>query len=296
MDSCPLNAAHHQHRRAEVSMRQGRYNDAIQRHLRAADLLEQALKFTSSPIAAESIKLQSQFHLRQKGLIKSLQEQHESLKKAVERQEMNAPKLCNANMAREIVPNCLKIKVNSIMDDADSLVDLLVRKYQDDSNKEPESEIDMKQLSIIETVYKDPKNDKMVMEELKTVNHQLREVIMQLLSQLDASEHENRNLKRRIAFLECGANDGIEIEPSPQSSPQNHRHSPLAIITDSGEDESPFIYSPGSDLSPEVGEMRELPPLAPLEMPEFNYEMMMKQLRMKREENERMKEEALKKA
>lgn len=287
--------AHHQHRRADVSMRQGRYNDAIQRHLRAADLLEQAVKFSSSTKGKESLKLQSQYHRRQKLLINNLKQRHEAVLKALEKHEMNAPKLCNPNMAREIVPNCLKLKVNSIMDDADSLVDLLVKKYQDDTNKEPEPEIDMKQLSIIETVYKDPKNDKMVMEELKTVNHQLREVIMQLLSQLDASEHENRNLKRRIAFLECGANDGIEIEPSPQSSPQNNGNSPLAIITDSAEDDSPFIYSPGSDLSPELDEIRELPPLAPLEMPEFNYEMMMKQIRMRREENDRLKEESKKK-
>lgn len=279
--------AHHQHRRAELSMRNGRYKEAIERHLRAAELLEEALKHTTSIKASESIKLQRDYHLKQKYIIRLKKGKQENPIKIMEKRDVKITKAEIIDLGKETIPESLKLKVHNIMDDADSLVDLLVKKYNEKyDNKDPDSDIDLKQLSIIEAIYKDPKGDKTVIEELKTVNHQLREVIVQLLKQLETTEQENKELKRRLGLP---ANDEVpQMIPSPlPQSPQNKQTSPLAIITDSADDSSPFVYSPGSDLSPDNDEDRELPPLAPLEMPDFDYDLMMSQLRAKREENEK---------
>lgn len=267
-------------------MRNGRYEEAIERHLRAAELLEEALKYTTSIKATESIKLQRDYHHKQKNIIKLKKEKQDILKKNMSKRDVKITKAEIIDMEKEVTPECLKVKVYNIMDDADSLVDLLVKKHDNQDNKGPESDIDLKQLSIIETIYKDSKGDKTVIEELKTVNYQLREVIMQLVKQLESTEQENKELKRRLGLPVD--DDAPQVIPSPQPpSPQYKPMSSIAVVTDSVDDSSPFVYSPGSDLSPD-NEDRELPPLAPLELPDFDYDLMMSQLRAKREENEKM--------
>lgn len=44
----------------------------------------------------------------------------------------------------------------------------------------------------------------------------------------------------------------------------------LKVITDSSGGTSPFVFSPCSELSPDVHD-RTLPPLAPLELPNFDF-------------------------
>lgn len=50
----------------------------------------------------------------------------------------------------------------------------------------------------------------------------------------------------------------------------------LKVITDSSGGTSPFVFSPCSELSPEVNDSRALPPLAPLEMPNFDFTNLIK--------------------
>ncbi|XP_050563166.1 nuclear receptor-binding factor 2 isoform X2 [Spodoptera frugiperda] len=84
MDLHPLNLAHQQHRRAEAHLINNRYDEAMQCHHNAAELLLDAMKSTTSSVALESITLQHSYHLKQKDLIKSKKEQYERVKKAMD--------------------------------------------------------------------------------------------------------------------------------------------------------------------------------------------------------------------
>lgn len=44
----------------------------------------------------------------------------------------------------------------------------------------------------------------------------------------------------------------------------------LKVITDSSGGTSPYVFSPCSELSPDVHDTRILPPLTPLELPNFD--------------------------
>lgn len=83
-----------------------------------------------------------------------------------------------------------------------------------------------------EKTFKHPKDASTVIEELRTVNSQLRSLVGSLLSQLEAKEEEVRQLTKRLKTF--SANDDIRTEDRALSLPP-------------------------------------LPPLTPLEMPLFDY-------------------------
>ena len=125
-----------------------------------------------------------------------------------------------------------------------------------------------------------PIDDRTVIEELQTVNHQLRSLVVQLLTQLDASRKEVEMLRERVQFLEGGHHVKSDVEGN--SSVPVARKSSLHVITDSTGGSSPFVYSPCSELSPDVPAdtphivTRQLPVLAPLELPDFDFEQFKK--------------------
>jgi len=80
--------------------------------------------------------------------------------------------------------------------------------------------------------FKHPKDTNTVIEELRTVNSQLRSLVGSLLSQLETKEEEVRKLKERLCVV--SVNDDIKAE------------------------EQPLRLTP-------------LPPLTPLEMPLFDF-------------------------
>lgn len=84
--------------------------------------------------------------------------------------------------------------------------------------------------------FKHPKDTGTIIEELRTVNGQLRDLVGNLLSQLEAKEEEVRQLTERLYAVSVNPNDGIGSEEHP--------------------------LPPG--LAP-------LPPLTPLEMPLFDF-------------------------
>lgn len=51
---------------------------------------------------------------------------------------------------------------------------------------------------------------------------------------------------------------------------KNNNINNLRVATDSSGGTSPYVYTPSSELSPDVHETRALPTLAPLEFPNFN--------------------------
>lgn len=96
---------------------------------------------------------------------------------------------------------------------------------------------------------KRPKDDQMVIEELHTLNMQLRTLIAQLLSQLDASERQVEMLRAKLR----------KYEPEDNSVPV----SSIATI---------LTANDRSTAVPSDVVVSSLPYLAPLEMPQFNFD------------------------
>lgn len=86
-----------------------------------------------------------------------------------------------------------------------------------------------------EQAFKHPKDTGTVIEELRTVNSQLRSLVESLLSQLEAKEQQVRQLTERLRSTQV--DDNIEISSTDEHS--------LKLVP--------------------------LPPLAPLEMPLFDF-------------------------
>jgi hypothetical protein len=175
------------------------------------------------------------------------------------------------------------------MEEADSLLEQLVCRGESDGDElesvksdniggacgEDTVKVDAFQLGKLEGS-KWPKDDRTVIEELRTLNNQLRSLVIQLLTQLDASSKEAEILRERVRFLE-GEYRMKSDDMEGRSCVPVVRKSSLHVITDSTGGSSPFVYSPCSELSPDVPSdiphivTRELPVLAPLEMPDFDF-------------------------
>ncbi|KAJ8896559.1 hypothetical protein PR048_001903 [Dryococelus australis] len=160
------------------------------------------------------------------------------------------------------------------MEEADSLLDLLVMRRGTDSDTDSDHASECEQLEVrVEDVVagatKRPKDDRTVIEELRTLNQQLRALVYQLVTQLDICAGEADALRDRVRVLEA-----------EHTREESVRKTSLHVITDSvGGNSSPFVFSPCSELSPEVTDprpVRELPSLAPLEMPSFDFSVFTK--------------------
>ncbi|KAK7867286.1 hypothetical protein R5R35_002113 [Gryllus longicercus] len=233
MESSALNLAHQQHRKAETHLRHKRYDEAILCHKNAAEKLEEAMKLTKASRALESLRLQQDFHLRQQEIVKNIEV-------------------------------------------ADSLLDMLIHHGGESESIETKKEEDeLEETSKPDTCNvvgsKQPKDEHVVIEELRTLNQQLRSFVMQLIEQLEVKENENARLKERVRTLEAEKEAKLPTEPPRKNS--------LHVITDSSGGNSPFVFSPCGELSPDVMDTnvaRELPILAPLEMPNFDFSIFMK--------------------
>lgn len=124
----------------------------------------------------------------------------------------------NADIRIDKFDGSLRQAIYKTIDEQDSLLSL----------------IDIKIPSAEEKTFKHPKDTGTVIEELKTVNSQLRSLVGSLLSQLEAKEEEVRQLTERLYAVSVNSNDNIRSE------------------------EHPLCLDP-------------LPPLTPLEMPLFDF-------------------------
>ncbi|XP_067003436.2 nuclear receptor-binding factor 2 isoform X2 [Anabrus simplex] len=282
MDSSALNVAHQLHRRAEGHLRCRRYDDAIQCHQKAADKLEEAMKLTRVPRSLESLHLQQDYHIRQQEIIKLKKVQFEMYRKALENQHQKIAHVSGKPDhltfgTKEAETSSLQIAIYRNVEEADSLLELLVRRSTDSEVDSLES-MDQEVLSAVVEGRKHPKDDRMVIEELRTLNAQLRTLVIQLVVQLDACQGEAERLRDRIRVLEAEAGHTEQEEQVEAAVPK--RKTSLHVITDStGGNSSPFVFSPCGELSPDVVEThvtRELPVLAPLEMPNFDFSVFMK--------------------
>ncbi|XP_076165622.1 tubulin alpha chain-like isoform X2 [Ptiloglossa arizonensis] len=204
METSILNAAHERQRRAEALLQEGRFEEAAKCHETVASLLGEAYaqlelshvrSKTSSlsgptPPAAivsfhslvtlESLALQRDYHKRQAAVVRMKQAQYEEYKASLENQQREVlgkqvPKQLEKDtteLPSEKFDGTLRQVIYRTIEEQDSLLCLILS-----SNNEDKS-------------YKHPKDTGIVIEELKTVNSQLRCHIDSLLVQLEAKEEE----------------------------------------------------------------------------------------------------------
>ncbi|CAH0720039.1 unnamed protein product, partial [Brenthis ino] len=226
MESHPLNLAHQQHRRAETHLKNNRYDEAIQCHHNAAELLLDAMKSTTSSVALESITLQHSYHLKQKDLIKNKKEQYTRVKKALENIKClsNDPKyLLQGNDITK-----LQVAIYKILNESNNLLNIL-------SNKSEVSERGI----IKDIVNRDDevdglqmrKSQKDVTEELQNVNQNLNSTLEQLLLQVEVLKDDNITLKERINYLEKERVKYLNIQSQDESMERND-FSALSLLSD----------------------------------------------------------------
>ncbi|CAF4852000.1 unnamed protein product [Pieris macdunnoughi] len=209
METHPLNKAHQQHRRAEALLKNNKYDDAMQCHHNAAELLLDAMKSTSSSVALESITLQHSYHLKQKDLIQSKKEQYVRVKKAMDIFK-NMSKDSQINVPGE--PSKVQVAIYKNLNESETLLHEL-------STNQVAGEIkDFAKLSE----GKAEKSQKIVIEELQTLNHSLHSLVEQLVLQVEVLKDENMTLKERVNFLEKErvrylniSQDGITLSDEP---------------------------------------------------------------------------------
>lgn len=273
-------------------MRYRRYDEAIECHQRAGELLEEALNCTTVPRAIESLKLQRDYHIKQQDVIRVKKEQFENYRKAVENQRKRMANAFSNNEFEDKQENegtTLQIAIYKTMEEADSLLELLFRRGVSSDSDSIKSDVSSTadtddRVLAIDTIdgessssnsnavpigFKRPKDANTVIEELRILNQQLHSLVYKLVTQLDASSRETDALKSRIKYLE---NERLKhVDQTNNSSTEQVKNNNLRVITDSSGGTSPFVFSPMSELSPDVGEPVALPALTPLELPNFDF-------------------------
>uniref|UniRef100_A0A1B6MUV3 Nuclear receptor-binding factor 2 MIT domain-containing protein n=1 Tax=Graphocephala atropunctata TaxID=36148 RepID=A0A1B6MUV3_9HEMI len=189
MENSPLLLAHQNDRKADNHILCKRFDDALSCHKTAAELLLHAMQLTSVTRAVEALHLQYDYHKRQEDIVQVKKVQFEIHKKIVEyqRRKMTMEK---KTTQKEKKDQDLQWAIFRTMEEADSLLGMLVPK-----------EVLEAELST-SPGHKRPKDDRIVIEELHTLNTQLRALVSQLLAQLEASERQVEALKIRLRTYE----------------------------------------------------------------------------------------------
>ncbi|XP_014468030.1 PREDICTED: nuclear receptor-binding factor 2-like [Dinoponera quadriceps] len=233
MENSALNLAHEKQRRAEVLLREGKFEEAASCHEHVADLLTEAhtqlesnlicahtstlssretfLTSIQSLVSLESLSLQRDYHKRQAAVVRMKQAQYEEYKATLENQQKD---FLSKQMAKHSEKDNTDVRLNKYdgslrqaiyktIDEQDSLLGLISIPSNDDK------------------AFKHPKDTGTIIEELRTVNGQLRDLVGNLLSQLEAKEEEVRQLTERLYAVSVNPNNGIRSEEHPL------RHAPL---------------------------------------------------------------------
>ncbi|XP_054257893.1 nuclear receptor-binding factor 2-like [Macrosteles quadrilineatus] len=190
MEYSPLLLAHFNDRRADNHILYKRFDEAVNCHKNAAELLLQAMQLTSVTRALEALKLQYEYHKKQEDVIQVKKFQFEIHKKIVDyrNRKMTMQKKTSQKESKD---QDLQWAIFRTMEEADSLLGMLLPKESgagDELSTSPGQ--------------KRPKDDRTVIEELHTLNTQLRAFISQLLAQLEASERQVEALKARLRAYE----------------------------------------------------------------------------------------------
>lgn len=184
----PLSLAHQNGRNADRYLKKKAFDKAIECHLNASIFLQEAMTLSTFAKSLESLQLQKNYHLTQTDIIRAKKLQF-SIRKQIS--ELKKKKV----MEKKRIPEDekdqeLQWAILRAMEEADALLSQL------DAKDEPSEE------SSEAGFAKHPKDDKTVMEELRTVNAQLRSLVTKLLHQLDSSRREIESLRSRLKLYE----------------------------------------------------------------------------------------------
>ncbi|XP_060825217.1 nuclear receptor-binding factor 2-like isoform X2 [Bombus pascuorum] len=204
--------AHEKQRRAEALLQEGRFEEAAKCHETVANLVAEAhaqlesrfvhlktsnLSSRTQPIVIssfhsfltlESLALQRDYHKRQAAVVRMKQAQYEEYKTTLENQqkEMLSKQAAKqvekdtSEFANDKFDGSLRQALYRTIEEQDSLLSLILIPTSEDK------------------AFKYPKDTGTVIEELKTVNCQLRCLIGSLLSQLEVKEEEVRQLTEQL--------------------------------------------------------------------------------------------------
>ncbi|XP_063535047.1 nuclear receptor-binding factor 2 [Cydia strobilella] len=196
MESYPLNLAHQQHRRAEAHLINNRYDEAMQCHHNAAELLLDAMKSTTSSVALESITLQHSYHLKQKDLIKTKKDQYARVKKAMDTIKCLGKDPFSNLQGHEYAK--LQVAIFRAINETDSLLHFLFN-----TNDSPvEQRLGREKILDVTDGFKAEKTQETVIEELRILSQNLHSLVEQLVLQVEVLKDENVTLKERVNYLE----------------------------------------------------------------------------------------------
>lgn len=193
----PLNLAHKHERQAERKILQKKFDEALIEHDKAKEYLIEALKLTHVTQAVQSLTLQLEYHKRQKDIVHLKKTQYEIRKKILEHQLMKARQDIMASSSEDN-SNEIQKAIFRTMEEADSLLDLLIINKNDIPPHVPATS----STSSKPAGSKLPKTDKNVIEELHTINIQLKKLIKQLMNELSEKDRQIAGLKTRLKFYE----------------------------------------------------------------------------------------------
>ncbi|KAI1305782.1 Nuclear receptor-binding factor 2 [Halotydeus destructor] len=212
----PLNKAHRYARQAVDNEKSFKFELALTSHSKAIDYLKQALELSTHEKARESLQAQIAFHEKQSKLVNQRRECFKKKAEEYYRRKGEAQKkkdsLIDANQENPVNPSnehetnqiYLESEIYRVIEQHDSLLDFLSRDKNSDSSISSQSVT-----ASYKTGSKMAKSDKMVIEELKINNEQLRALVQQLVSELDKLQKENHQLK-------------VEVISSNQANEQPH--------------------------------------------------------------------------
>ncbi|KAI8512658.1 nuclear receptor binding factor [Branchiostoma belcheri] len=251
------------------------------------------MKMTSVPQALTSLQLQYKFHFKQRDIIREKHRRAESYRKYQEQREKEAQKKAQAAKELREAEELLQKTLAASNAERDSEVESEPDEEEEngiDSNDEtdlsrgneksvihdgePDSLLQFlnkggrrdKFSSSVHAATKAPKNAEEKMEELKTSNRQLQEHVSSLLQELEKTKHElhaarseNRQLRRTVDILTTQIERYVAEDRRRAGQDLSVSIRPAFSASDSSFDEQ---ISPPS----------EIPPLAPLEIPDFDFD------------------------
>jgi len=237
-----LNSAHRESRTADKLIRQGKHQQAIDAQQVVIQHLQAALLECQDSKVSESLRLQIEHHHKQEQVIRYRQ--------------------ARINNITRNIAELQKRMENATSQDTDNLPESIYRTF-----KETESLIEHLKLGTAQegrdenhvlqekAGEKMPKNDKEIIEELEMANKHLRYMVETMFAQLDTCRKENAGLKIRISQLE---------------SEKAGQHPPLKMTSTESVGASTATQVPRL-YDDELQDSEHLPPLAPLELPDFDF-------------------------
>uniref|UniRef100_A0A0K8TNI1 Putative nuclear receptor-binding factor 2 n=1 Tax=Tabanus bromius TaxID=304241 RepID=A0A0K8TNI1_TABBR len=253
MENSYLNTAHYHGRKAESHTKYRRFDEAIKHHEKAMVNLTEAIKCTSSKKAEECLILQRDNHKRQIELLLLKKAHYEKYKKALEYSRKDLRN--DSDQLKKTIKTTvdLQLAIYKNMEDTDSLLEVL--ESSEASNRDVSTGL-LKGIDINDKSRDGPA----VSSDLRKLNRQLHMLVHHLVLKLDESTQENQELRNKISELEN------VVRPKLEDDIVKRNVLATALVEDN------FEYSSSGDRSPDAYEAREIPPLAPLELPKFNFD------------------------